>query len=135
MLAQAVERGAVGGEGGGEVEILVFEDQGCGVEEGVVGGEAGDGEGEGGGVVEGEGEVGGRGGERVGLGRRVVVWRRWRRVLSGEDVVGDFPSLVVGVCYAEAEAVVRLKAGDQTEILNVGSENGRILDELKISSH
>lgn len=61
MLAEAVERGAIWGEWGGELKVLVFVDEEGGgigggwrgVEEGVTGGTAGDSEAEWGGVKEG----------------------------------------------------------------------------------
>lgn len=64
MLAEAEEGGSVGRQRGGELQVLVLENEGReGVKEDVAGGAAGDGEGEGGGGVEGEEKVGVRGGE------------------------------------------------------------------------
>lgn len=128
VLSDPVEGGAAGREGGGELEVLVLEDEegrgvgGGGVEEDVAGGAAGDGEGEGGGVAEVEDEVGGGGGEAAVGARGGRRWRRRRsRGLAGrgrrstrDEVVGDFPSAAVGVCDPDPKTTARFEAGRRT---------------------
>lgn len=125
MLADTVEMGPSGRERGGELEVLVLEDEEgvrvrwvrvC-VEEDVAGGFAGDGEAEGGGAEERESEVGfwvGEGefllgglgeravevGERKG-GEKVAGGRWWS--LPVDYGVWDFPSAVVGVGNSDSQ--------------------------------
>jgi len=122
VLSDTVEGGAAGREGGGELEVLVLEDEegggvgGGGVEEDVAGGAAGDGEGEGGGVAEDKDEVGGGGGEAA-LGAAERRWRSGERAVgrggrsARDEVVGDFPSAVVGVCDSDSKTTARFEAG------------------------
>lgn len=88
--------------------------------------------------MEREDEVGARKGEdELGFGGRR---RRRRRVafgegvgLTGDDGLWDLPSLARGVCNSDSQPVFGFKAGDEVEILDVRSKNGRALDEAKIS--
>lgn len=77
VLADPIEVGSLGREGGGELDVLLLEDQEGGlvrfirggVEEDVTGGLAGHGEPEGGGAVERECEVRVGVGQKEGMGR------------------------------------------------------------------
>lgn len=128
VLSKPIEVGLLGWEGGGEVEVLVleYEESGgvgrgrSGVEDDIVSGFTGDGKAKGSGVDESENEVRMGVGEDRGVGVLVLWgsirkpmkggkwWRRWWRWWPREDIVGDFPSLVVCVSNADPQGIVVL---------------------------
>lgn len=53
---------------------------------------------------------------------------------SGKDLLGYFPSLVVGVSDSYSQSILVLKTGSKREVRNVGSENRGWFDEFKVCS-
>lgn len=70
---------------------------------------------------------GGNGGEKV-------AGERWW-LLPGEDVVGDFPSAVVGVGDSDSQTSACFQPCSEVKQLNIRAVNRRGLDKLKQSGH
>lgn len=130
------------------MEVLVLEDEEgvgvggvrCGVKEDVTVGFAGDGEAKWGCVEESESQVGVGVGEEeftvLSRGRLLVLLtggrrRRRRRWWAREDIVGDFPTRVVGIGDSDPQAIVYLQADSKGKELNIRAINRGIPSKLQ----